>query len=144
QLGVAVAFRPIVGPTPDTGIVHHNAGTLFMVQTSQNKEAAWRVMEAWVRPENMARYILAHGGSLPARISLTTDPALAGMPFADEFFALLGERITTYGSKHPLFVAFRAAAGTYLQQAIEDQIGISTALEQAEEAVNQIVRDFRL
>ena len=144
QLNVPVEFRAIVGPDAESGIVHHNAGTLFIVNASDKKDAAWRVVEAWVSPDNMTRYLLAHAGSLPARISLLARPELQELPFADQAFALLAGRVTTYGAKHPLFADFRAAAGEYLQRAIEGEMGIPTALEQAEAAVNQVVRDFRL
>ncbi len=144
QLGVEVSWQPIVGPNADSKMVHHNAGTLFMVKESAQKEAAWRVMEAWVNPDNMVNYILAHGGSLPVRRSVATYPEILELPYADELLTLLAERITTYGAKHPLFSEFRVAAGNFLQQAIEGELAIPTALEQAEDAANQIVSDFRL
>lgn len=140
--GLQLQFRAMVGPEPGTQIVHHNAGTLFMVNTTSNPEAAWRVMEAWTRPENMKNYMMAHGGSLPVRISLLNDPDVLAMPYAEQLVATLMERITTYGAKHPLYSEFRMPAGTFLQQAIDDELAIGVALEQAEAVVNQIVRDF--
>ena len=130
------------GDSTDAGaeIVLVDTGTLMLVSGTPNPDAAWRVMEAWVAPENLKAYLLAHGGSLPVLKSLMNDPDLLALPFAEQLIELFGHRVTTYGAKHPLYREFRTQAGEFLQRALNDEMPIESALEQAEQVVNQVVR----
>ncbi len=134
--------RRVVGPAPNTDIVQHNAGVLFMLSSSKNPDAAWRVMQAFTSPESIKSYLMAEGSSFPSRRSLVPDRELMGRsPFAPKLMALFTTPITTYGARHFYFNDFLQPAGDILMAALNGTIGVNTALEEAERIINAILAD---
>jgi len=130
-----------VGPTSGKDLVHHNAGTLFMVSSTKYPNEAWRAMQAWIQRDNLKNYLLAHGSSLSVRLSHRTDNDLRSRPYAMEMMASLVPPITSYGPTNPYFTHFRTYAGAYLTKALKGEIAVEAALKQAEDIINTIVAE---
>lgn len=130
-----------VGPETGKDMVHHNAGTLFMVSSTKYPDAAWRVMQAWIERNNLKNYLMAHGSTLSVRISQATDNDLRSRPYAEEMMFSLVPPITSYGPTNPFFTEFRLPAGAFLTQAINGQISIESALEQAQKMIDTIIAE---
>ncbi|MGI6543413.1 MAG: extracellular solute-binding protein [Limnochordia bacterium] len=130
-----------VGPEAGKDLVHHNAGTLFMVSNTKYPDAAWRVMQAWIERDNLKNYLMAHGSTLSVRISQATDNDLRSRPYAEEMMFSLVPPITSYGPTNPFFTAFRLPAGAFITQALKGQISIESALEQAQSLIDTIIAE---
>lgn len=139
--GVNLELRRFVGPTPGKTLMTHNAGTLFMVSSTKHPDQAWRAMQAFVEREALKGYLIAHGSSLSIRLSHRTDRDLLKRPYYSEQLVTLVSPITTYGVNHPYYTDFREPAGAYLLNAVNGQLAIETALEQAAATVEVVIAD---
>ena len=105
---------------------------LFIPRTSNNPDAAWRVIEAFLAPQNLKGYLLAHGAALPARRSLHTDRDLRALPWNTELMTVLQPPILAYGNRHFYATDFRTQAGAHFKEAILGLKSVEAALEQAQ------------
>jgi ABC-type glycerol-3-phosphate transport system substrate-binding protein len=139
--GVNLELHRFVGPEPGRSVVTHNAGTLFIVSSTGSPDQAWRVMQAFAERDALKGYLMAHGSSLSVRLSQRNDRDLLARPYYSSQIATLISPITTYGVNHPYYTDFRQPAGAFLLEAVNGEMAIETALEQAGEAIEVIIAD---
>jgi hypothetical protein len=68
-------------------------------------------------------------------------PELRTGPYADQIIRVMDGPIIPYGSRHPLYTAFRTPVGDILTQAIQGKMPVPAALEQAEKTLRQVVAE---
>lgn len=139
--GHHLEYHRFVGPTPNSDAIHGNGGLLFIPRSSNNPDVAWRVIEAFMAPQNLKSYLLAHGAALPARRSLHTDRDLRALPWNTELITVLQPPILAYGNRHFYATDFRTQAGVHFKEAILGQKSVEAALEQAQSLINSIVAE---
>ncbi|MGI6610193.1 MAG: ABC transporter substrate-binding protein [Limnochordia bacterium] len=139
--GLNLEFHRYVGPETKKDLVHHNAGTFFIVSSTRNPDEAWRVLQAFLERRTLKGYLMAHGSCLSVRLSQRTDPDLLARPYCSSLIAALVSPITTYGPNNPYYPHFRQPAGAFLRQAVNGELAIETALEQAADVMDVIVAD---
>jgi multiple sugar transport system substrate-binding protein len=139
--GHNLEYHRFVGPTRNTDAIHGNGGMLFIPRTSNNPDAAWRVIEAFLAPQNLKGYLLAHGAALPARRSLHTDRDLRALPWNTELMTVLQPPILAYGNRHFYATDFRTQAGAHFKEAILGLQSVEAALEQAQSVIDSIVAE---
>ncbi|MGI6081693.1 MAG: ABC transporter substrate-binding protein [Limnochordia bacterium] len=139
--GLNLEFHRYVGPESRRDIVHHNAGAFFIVSSTKHPDEAWRVLQAFLERRTLKGYLMAHGACLSIRLSHRTDPDLLARPYCASLIDSLVSPITTYGSNNPYYPYFRQPVGTFLLQAVNGQLAVETALEQAAELMDAIVAE---
>ncbi|HHW08552.1 MAG TPA: extracellular solute-binding protein [Firmicutes bacterium] len=135
------SFRRYVGPEKGRDMIHFNAGTFMIVSTTKYPDQAWKVLEAFIKPENLKGYILAHGASLPSRISQIYDKDLQSSQYLQELVNTLHAPMTPYGPMHPYYTDVRIPAGELLSKAVTGESAPQAALEEAERLINQIIEE---
>ena len=139
--GLNLEFHRYVGPESRRDLVHHNAGTFFIVSSTKHPDEAWRVLEAFLERRTLKGYLLAHGASLSIRLSHRTDPDLLARPYCASLIESLVSPITSYGPTNPYYPYFRQPVGDFLLQAVNGQLAIETALEQGADLMDAIVAE---
>lgn len=141
ELGINLALRRFVGPTKNTDVVQHNAGTFFVIASTKNPDEAWEALHYFLQPKNLKGYILAHTGVQSVRRSQMNDRDLLALPFARESIALLTPPITTSGPTHAIYSQFRQPVGQILLDAAKGLTPINSSLAEAERLMNQIIAE---
>lgn len=139
--GLRLEFHRYVGPEASRDLVHHNAGTFFVVSSSKHPDQAWRVLQAFIERNTLKSYLMAHGSCLSIRLSQRTDADLLARPYCSSLIAALISPITSYGPNNPYYPAFRQPAGAFLRRAVNGELAIETALEQAADVMDIIVAE---
>jgi ABC-type glycerol-3-phosphate transport system substrate-binding protein len=140
--GLDISFRRFVGPEGGTDIIEHCAGGLYMLYSAKDKDAAWKVMAAFADPVNMRDYLMIMPAYQPVMASLFTNRDILSRLYSREQIALFTPPITTYGPKHPLLSEISTPTGTIILSAVQDQMAISGALEEAERIMNLTLADY--
>lgn len=140
---VNLSLQRYVGPEPGKDLAHYISGVLFMVSTTKHPDEAWRVIEAWMQPQNLREYLVAYSTNLPSRRGMMGYRELRTGPYADQMVKVTEGTIIPYGSRHPMYTTFRAPVGDVLSLAIQSKTPIPTALEQADNVLRQIVADAK-
>jgi ABC-type glycerol-3-phosphate transport system substrate-binding protein len=140
--GLDISFRRFVGPTGGTDIIEHCAGALYMLQSTKDRDAAWKVMAAFADPVTMRDYLMIMPAYQPVMASLFTNRDILSRLYSREQIALFTPPITTYGPKHPLLSEISAPTGKIILSAVQDQIAISGALQEAERIMNLTLADY--
>jgi len=134
--------RRVVGPEPGQDIVRYNCGVLYILSTSKNPDKAWRVLEAFLSPQNSEGYIRAQVSYLPVRKSvLRKMNTLIEHPLAAKMAGIMYSPMTTYGAVHELWTTLWPAGGNILLGALQGKTGIEGALQEAERAMNTIIAE---
>ncbi|HHT26098.1 MAG TPA: extracellular solute-binding protein [Firmicutes bacterium] len=136
-----LAFRRYVGPTADKSAIMGNGGILYITSVSPHPDEAWRVIEAFMEPENLKGYYLANTSVLPIRRSMFNDRDILARPWAQEQMATLSPPILPYGSRHVYNIDFRIEAANFFLSAMRGDISIEEALLQAQQVTDAIVAD---
>jgi len=132
----------VVGPKPGQDIVRYNAGTLYILPTSQHKDEAWRVIEAFLSPENHRSYIIAQVSYLPVRKSLLgIIGTMMTHPMVPKMAATMYSPMTTYGPVHAYWVSIRNQGASIVLPALQNKAGLQTALEEAERTMNTLLAE---
>jgi multiple sugar transport system substrate-binding protein len=137
--GLNFGMRRFVGPTPGTDMIVAFAGVLVMSSVSKNPNETWRVLDAFVSPENMRSYLVAREFNQTVRRSQAVDPVLLRIPYQKELMQLMHAPLTTSGSKHPYYPQFRDAVGKQLVDALMGRQSVEAALKEGERLLNAIV-----
>ncbi len=134
-------YRQMVGPNPGEGVTEYNGAILVMHPHTKAPDAAWRVMEAFLEPENYLGYLRAYQGVYPVRRSLMFHPDLVeGFPVYEEIAHLL-DPIISAGPLNAGYVDFRGEAGAQIRRVFTEGLGISEALAEAERIANAILAE---
>jgi ABC-type glycerol-3-phosphate transport system substrate-binding protein len=141
QGGINLEYRRMVGPNTGESNIVGNGGMLYITTSSKNPDAAWRVIEAYMDRNTLKSYVIAHGASLPTRMSLHSDNEVRNMPWAKEMMSVLLPPINATGSRHPYAIDFRGPAGDEFRKAITNQSSIEAVLAQANSIINAIVAE---
>lgn len=130
-----IGFARYPGPEPHMDNVQFMSANLMILSSSPNPDAAWRVIEAFLEPENLKEYLLVRG-MLSARQSHFLDADLLNQPFTQELMSLVYPPMLLHGTKHQRYELFRTDVGNEFIRAFDDQISITEALIRAEDAIN--------
>jgi multiple sugar transport system substrate-binding protein len=129
-----LGFSRYPGPVQGTDNLNFMAANLMIVSASKHPDEAWRVIEAFVEPRNLKRYLMERG-MLPVRRSLFSDPDLQRSPFTKEMMSRVYSPLLLLGIKHKRFSDFQTPAGTELMKGLDGTIAIPEALMRAEHAI---------
>ena len=139
----SILVRRYVGPDAGRDSVHYLGSAYLINATSRHPEEAWRVLQALTSRESMKSALMAHGYELPTRVSLFADPDLLSRPWAEEALSVTTPPLSPFGANHVHFTQFRVEAGEILTKAVQGEIPLPAALEEAERISNGILRGLR-
>jgi len=139
---IRYGFHRFTKPAGGTDILQVMSGTLYMLSTTQHPDKAWRVMEAFLKPNNLKKYYMVEPRWQPVHRSLFADPEIISRPQSLATLQLMIDPITSYGPSHPLLTEISTPVGAYLRPAIMGQTSISSALEEAERVMNNLIAEL--
>lgn len=140
--GINISLKRAVGPAVGKDSVQHNTPVIWMLKSTRYPQQAWRVMEAFLKPENLKKFYMIDGRYQPIRISQFGDNSIRARAFSKEQMDLLYSPVRTYGMKHPLYAGFRSDVGAPLLDAIKGTIAIGPAVEEADRLLNVSLKDY--
>ena len=114
--------------------------SLALSRTSPRREAAWKLLEFLVEPEQQARFYQLTG-DLPARQSAWNDPALAGNRYAQAFRRQLQQVRATPAIPEWERIADKLAY--HAERAIRQQVSVDEALAALDRDVDRILEKRR-
>lgn len=133
--------RSVVGPESGQDVVRHNAGNIYMLATTENPDESWRVMEAFLQEEVLEGFYKIQGQWLPVRRSMFNDiQELYPYELAPDLVSLFSKPLYTYGARHGYWGKVHSLGGDILLKAVKGEMGISSALEEAERVMNSVLR----
>jgi ABC-type glycerol-3-phosphate transport system substrate-binding protein len=141
ETGVRPAFRGFVGPQGGTDVIWFNGGAHYILSTSKNKDAAWRVLADFTTPSNLLNYYVNQPRQQPVFTSLINHRSIVSRPYSSELLQLFTLPIVSYGPVHALLTEIATPVGEILKPAGLGDAPIESALIEGERLMNQILAD---
>jgi ABC-type glycerol-3-phosphate transport system substrate-binding protein len=134
-------FTRYVGPEEGKDLIHFQSAVLFLVSSSKHPDQAWKVMEAFVEPQNLKKYLIEYGMLMSVRKSQLNDWDLLSRPFGTFMAEALRPPMTMYGLSNPYYGVIRGNAGNILSLAVRNEMTIEEALEQSKTIIDTLIAD---
>jgi multiple sugar transport system substrate-binding protein len=132
---------PVPGPRAgEPGVSIAGGASLVVFRSSEQPEAAWRLVEYLSHPDRQRRFH-ALTGNLPARISVWQDPALAGDRYARAFYEQLQHVVPLPKVPEAEAIAIRLTEA--VEQAARGQATVDEALARLDRDVNRMLEKRR-